>query len=337
MMEYSEYPQMVVEDVIRLRRRIDDSGLPKKVVDSNLLIGSWNIRSFGRVYEQWGENPRSPKRNLRSMAYIAEIVKRFDVVAIQEVKSNTFALRLLLDDFLGDDWGLIVSDVSAGPKGNAERLAYLYDKRRVMPSGLAGEIVLPPTDAGDPQQQFDRTPYIVGFQSANERFALLTAHIKYGDVPLDRLDEIRNLSQFIASEIRDRTKTNGEEKNLIVLGDFNIDDRGDNPLFRAFVSTGLIVPSELLNLKTTYATKPKYYDQIAWFRDSLDLLTSGRAGVIDFAEAVYKEISVRSMSYRLSDHFPIWVEFITDRSEEHMAETLGVFPGMPDPFRSVPD
>ncbi len=92
MMGYSEYPQRVVADIVRLRRRIEASGLPEKVVDSNLLIGSWNIRSFGRVYEQWGENPRSPKRNLRSMAYIAEIVKRFDVVAIQEVKSNTYLL-----------------------------------------------------------------------------------------------------------------------------------------------------------------------------------------------------------------------------------------------------
>ena len=336
-MNYQDYPKQVVEDIVRLRRRIEASGLPPKIVDSNLLIGSWNLRNFGSVYQDWKENPGSPKRNLRAMACIAEVVQRFDVIAIQEVKSDTSGLRMLLDDFLGSQWGLILSDVSAGSKGNAERLAFIYDKRRVVPTGLAGEIVLPPTEDGDPQTQFDRTPYIVGFQSGSERFALLTAHIRYGDAPEDRLDELRKLAAFIAVEIRDRTKSGGEEKNLIVLGDFNIDERGDNPLFQAFVSTGLMVPSQLLNLRTTYSTKPKFYDQIAWFMGNVDLLTNDRAGVIDFVEAVYKELTPRQTSYRVSDHFPIWVEFIIDRSDEHMLGTLGIDPAMPDPYRSIPD
>jgi len=336
-MTYLDYPPLVVEDIVRLRRRIEASGLPPKTLDHNLLIGSWNIRNFGTLYPEWGENPGSPKRNLRALAYIAEIVKRFDVIAIQEVKSDTGALRLLHDQFLGKEWGLILSDVSAGPKGNAERLAFIYDKRRVTPSGLAGEIVLPPTPEGNPMQQFDRTPYIVGFQSAEERFALLTAHIKYGDTPADRIDEIRNLAEYIAVEIRDRTTTGGEEKNLIVLGDFNIDDRGDNPLFQAFVSTGLIVPPQLLNLRTTYATKPKFYDQIAWFMGNIDLQTSDRAGVIDFAGVVFQEINLRQMSFRVSDHFPIWVEFIVDRSSEQMMQVLDIDSAMPDPFSTISD
>ena len=336
-MSNQKYQKHLVEDLVRLRRRIKKSQLPQKIIDYNLLIGSWNIRNFGAVHEQWSENTASPKRNLRAMAYIAEIVKQFDVIAIQEVKSDTFALRLLMDKFLGSDWGVIVSDVSAGSKGNRERLAFIYDKRRVTPSGLAGEIVIPPTAEGDPQQQFDRTPYIVGFQSAKERFALLTAHIKYGKKPTDRLNEIKTLSEFVATEIRDRAKQGGEEKNLIILGDFNIDNRGDNPLFQAFVSTGLVVPAQLLNLKTTYATKPKFYDQIAWFMGNIDLPSSGQAGVIDFADAVYKDLTLNQMSHRVSDHFPVWVEFIIDRSNEHMAKILDLDPGMPDPFSSVLD
>jgi hypothetical protein len=336
-MNYSDYPRSVVEDIVRLRRRIHRSGIPEKVTDQNLLIGTWNIRAFGRVFNGWGENPADPKRNLRAMACIAEIVRCYDVIAIQEVKSDTSGVRMLVNDFLGADWGLILSDISAGPKGNAERLSFIYDKRRVQPSGLAGEIVLPPTADGLPVQQFDRTPYIVGFHSAAERFALLTAHIKYGNIPADRLPEIRSLAAFIASEIRQRAKSGGEENNLIVLGDFNIETRGDNPLFQAFISTGLVVPPQLLNLKTTYDTKPKYYDQLAWFMGDLTLETGERAGVIDIAGAAFKELTLLQMSYRLSDHFPLWVEFITDRSQEQMARTLGVDPAMPDPFASVPD
>lgn len=338
MIGYSDYPRPVVEDVVRLRRRIETSGLPPKQTDTNLLIGTWNIRTFGAVYPSWDENPDSPKRNLRSLASIAEVVRRLDVVAVQEVKRDTAGIRLLVDEFLGPDWGLILSDVTAGPEGNVERLAFIYDKRRVQPSGLAGEIVLPPTEAGDPVQQFARTPYMVGFRSGEERFTLLTAHIKYGEVPEDRIEELRALAEYIAVEIRDRVRVgNGEESNLIVLGDFNIDKRGDNPLFQAFVSTGLVVPPQLMGLKTTYGTEPKYYDHIAWFMGDLSLNYNRQAGVVDFAGAVYKEMTLRQMSYRVSDHFPLWVEFVVDRSVEQMAVTLGVDPAMPDPLDVVPE
>jgi Endonuclease/Exonuclease/phosphatase family len=335
MIKFSDYPIAAIEDLVRLKQRIEDSNIPPKIVDDNLLIGSWNIRGFGAVSESWRDKADSPRRNLRSLVYISEIIKCFDVIAIQEVKEDTAGVRLLLRDFLGPNWGLIVSDVSAGSKGNNERLAYLYDKRRVTPSGLAGEIVLPPGAGGDPAQQFDRTPYIVGFQAGDESFALLTAHIRYGDQPEDRIGEIKSLSEFIAKEIRDRATGRGEEKNLIVLGDFNIDDRGDNPLFQAFVSTGLVVPDQLLNLKTTYSTKPKFYDQIAWFMGSLDLLTNDRAGVINFADAVYRDLGLSKMSFRVSDHFPVWVEFVLDRSTEQIAGRLGIDPAMPDPFGSI--
>ncbi|MCU0523048.1 MAG: hypothetical protein MUF84_20470, partial [Anaerolineae bacterium] len=232
-----------------------------------------------------------------------------------------------------------------GDAGNSERLAFVYDRRRVAPSGLAGEIVLPPTPEGIPTEQFDRTPYIVGFRAGSASdgtgeaisFALLTAHIRYGDIPEDRLPELRRLAAFIAEEIRDRVAEKGEERNLIVLGDFNIDKRGDNPLFQALVSTGLVVPTGLLALKTTYGTEAKHYDQIAWFMGDLELLATERSGVIDIAGAPYKELTLREMSYRISDHFPIWVEFLPDRSTAAMARTLGLDPGMPDPLSTVPD
>ena len=335
MKRIQDYPLSALVDVVELRERIDESKIPQKIVDDNLLIGSWNVRNFGAIRNSWRDTQNGPKRNLRALVYIAEIIKRFDVIAIQEVKANTTGIRFLLEQFLGPSWGLIVSDVSAGAKGNNERLAFIYDKRRVTPSGLAGEIVLPSEAGDDPAQQFDRTPYIVGFQAGEERFSLLTAHIRYGDSPTDRIGEIESLSHYIAEEIRDRATSGGEERNLIVLGDFNIDDRGNNPLFQAFVSTGLVVPEQLLNLKTTYSTKPKFYDQIAWFMGNLDLLTNDRAGVINFAGAVYREIGLKQMSYRVSDHFPVWVEFVIDRSTEQIAHRLGIDPAMPDPFENI--
>ncbi len=341
LVSYSAYGREVVEDVVRLRRRLDEPGpsrlpVPPKIVDRNLLIATWNIQAFGSIFESFEENPRSPKRNLRGLACIAEIVRRFDVVAIQEVKRETTAIRLLIDRFLGPAWGLLLSDVSAGVRGNHERLAFLWDRRRVEPTGLAGEIVLPP-EAGRAREQFDRTPYIVGFHSCGERFTLLTAHIRFQQ-PRERLPELERFAEFTAREIRDRSRRfDSEERNLVVLGDFNIDARGDNPLFRAFVRHGLNVPAALQGLKTTSGREAKFYDQIAWFMGATELTFSGRAGVIDFLGAVYRDLPNRSLPSRLSDHFPIWAEFLVDRSEEEMAVVLGQTPGDPTAFSIVPD
>ncbi len=46
------------------------------------------------------------------------------------------------------------------------------------------------------------------------------------------------------------------------------------------------------------------------------------------------------MSFRVSDHFPLWVEFQLDRSVEDMGATLGLDEiqlAMPDPLSVVPD
>jgi endonuclease/exonuclease/phosphatase family metal-dependent hydrolase len=337
MLDYAALPRLPAEDLARLRRRIRTSGIPAKQSDRNLVIGTWNIRAFGDVHPAWEENPGSPKRNLRALAYLAEVVERFDVLAVQEVKRDLSGIRRLLD-WLGPDWGLIVTDVTLGAEGNAERLAFLFDRRRVQPSGLAGEIVLAPTPAGDPVRQFARTPYAVGFRAGTTAFVLVTAHILFGAVPAEREPELRAIAAHVAREMRDRAeRAPTEEGNLIVLGDFNIDRRGDDPLFQAFVSSGLTVPEPLREVRSAVGTVAKHYDQIAWFMGALDLPFSGRAGAIDFAGAVYRDLSLREMSFRVSDHLPLWVEFRLDRAEERLAQALGLDPAAPDPLSSVPD
>ncbi|WP_245762438.1 hypothetical protein [Mycetocola miduiensis] len=54
---------------------------------SNLLIGTWNLRAFGDLTSKWQSEPDdSPKRDWYAVACIAEVVARFDVVAVQEVR-----------------------------------------------------------------------------------------------------------------------------------------------------------------------------------------------------------------------------------------------------------
>jgi len=335
-MDYSTYPGVVVEDIARLRRRIRDSGIPPRTSDANLVIGTWNVKALGPLHLSWEEAPDAPKRTFRSLAILAEIVRCYDILAIQEVKRDLSALRTLLD-WLGPDWGVIMTDVTAGDAGNAERLAFLFDQRRVQASGLAGEIVLPPSASGSPATQFARTPYAVGFRAGGQRFVLVTAHILYGRVREERLPEIVALAEYTAREMRDRARqARSEEGNLIILGDFNVDQRQGDPLFDAFTSTGLVVPEPLRDLPTVPGTQPKFYDQIAWFMGTFDIPFLS-AGVINFAGAVYPELPLRQAVFRVSDHLPLWACFRIDRSEEVMATTLGLDPAMPHPLDSVPD
>ena len=177
---YDPLPLEVVENLAELREDLDQK-VPFKELDRNLLIATWNIRGFGNFTRKWMSAEKdSPRRDLHSIFCIAEILSRFDVIAVQEVKGNLRALRDTLK-LLGDNWSMILTDTNKSDSGNDERMAYLFDTRRVQLSGLAGEIVIPNEWVNDPdkvlREQFVRSPYAVSFRSGDKTFILVTVHI----------------------------------------------------------------------------------------------------------------------------------------------------------------
>ncbi len=312
-----ERPPKEIRDNLQELSNDLDNKIPPKKVDKNLLIASWNIRAFGNITRKGVSSKNdSPKRDLHSILVIAEILKRFDVIAVQEVKSNIKALRDTLKA-LGDNWSLILTDVTKGSSGNGERMAYIFDTRRVQLSGLAGELVVPnewynKISENALDKQFVRTPYAVSFRSNDKTFILVTLHIKYGKKSTERLKELKGIAQWLAKWA---SNINAYHHNLIALGDFNIDARGDL-LDETFLSEGLYVPEALQNKKVTRSIfkKTKYYDQIAWFNDkknpnlSLEFINGGNYDFVKTA-LTNREISKRSLSYLISDHYPLWAEF----------------------------
>lgn len=310
-------PIEVQKNIEKLKLDLDNK-IPFKKLDKNLLIASWNIRAFGNLTRKWdSDDDDSPKRDLHSVLCIAEIIKRFDVIAIQEVKANIRALRDTMK-VLGENWSMILTDVSKGSSGNGERMAYLFDTRRVKLSGLAGELVVPNewTDKAKQKtldEQFVRTPYAVSFRANTQTFILVTLHILYGKKSKDRIKELKGVAEWLSDWAKD---INAYHQNLIALGDFNIDERGDL-LDKTFLSEGLYVPPELQNKKVTRSifNETKYYDQIAWFngigkqpRLSLEFINGGN---YDFVGKTLtgRNLSKRSLSYHISDHYPLWAEF----------------------------
>lgn len=308
-------PPALVRDVESLRALLD-LVVPAKTVDRNLLIGTWNLKAFGGLTKKWAAEPGDPtQRDLHALRLIAEVVSRFDVTAIQEVREDLTAARALME-LLGPNWGFIVTDVTRGSAGNNERLGFVFDRRRLVPSGLTAELVVPTDESGIKEgafdRQFARTPYAVSFDAGGTEFILVTLHVLYGARSSDRVPELRAISKWMADWAR---SPHAWSTNLIVLGDFNI-DRADDPLYEAFVSGGLQVPADLMEAPRSIFGGGKFYDQIAWFMEStsptappaLTMRYQG-GGFVDFPDVVYLDMPRAQIQWRLSDHYPLWSEF----------------------------
>ncbi|HUH27946.1 endonuclease/exonuclease/phosphatase family protein [Gelidibacter sp.] len=318
MISINDIPPSDVQDNLNVLKADLDSKIPSKKLDKNLLIATWNIRAFGNLTRKWdSEDDDSPKRDLHSVLCIAEIIRRFDVIAIQEVKDNIRALRDTLK-VLGKNWSFILTDVNQGKVGNGERMAYLFDTRRVHLSGLAGELVVPEEwgkNIGEHalSKQFVRSPYAVSFQSNQHTFILVTLHILYGKSPQSRIEELRGIAKWLYSWAG---SLNAYHQDFIALGDFNIDARGDL-LEETFLSEGLYIPPQLQNEEVTRSifNTTKFYDQIAWFNSqgkgpklSMEFLSGGNYDFVPYALA-NRQLTKQNLSWLISDHHPLWAEF----------------------------
>jgi hypothetical protein len=308
-------PVPLAAKLLELRSALD-AAIPAKQLDRNLLVGTWNLRAFGGVTEKWrAEEDDEPLRDLFDIRCIAEVVSRFDVVAIQEIRGNLTALQMLLAA-LGPNWATIMTDVTRGKAGNNERMAFVFDVRRVKPSGLAGELVvaIETETTVAPKtldRQFARTPYAVSFAGEGTQLTLVTLHVLSGKEPA-RAEELVEIARWLAGWAKHELSWN---QNLIALGDFNIDRRGD-PLFDAFTSTGIRPAPELNEVPRTIFGDPgaaKFYDQIAWFvekgKGPVLSLSSTTAGSFDFVPVLRGELEKTTLSWKITDHYPLWAEF----------------------------
>ncbi len=328
-----------IRGVLKLRQYLDKQ-LVRKETDSNILIASWNIKEFGQLKNRLPE----------SYFYIAEILNRFDLIAIQEVK-NTLDDLFIIMKLLGDDWDYLINDITEGRAGNSERSAYVYNKQRVNFSGLAGEIVIwEEIQTPDGPLQLKRTPYITGFQSGWKTFAVVNLHLNPNSNEKDQFLRKKELELLAnALEIKIKKKSLWTE-NLILLGDFNLYKK-DQTILTLMEAHGY-VETESLQGKPTNVSGTESYDRMFFKENPYFQAPKGKnGGVLTFFEAVYQK--EQSNSYRpemrlhkdnpntlktdtdfekyyeqywkraqMSDHYPIWLELKIDSTDEFLAEKL---------------
>ena len=340
----TEWGKRTLERLLELRNSLNV--IPKRTQKETLLLATWNIREF--------DSPRYGKRMDEAIYYIAEIIDRFDLVAVQEVRQELEGLDRLMK-ILGSNWKCIFTDTTLGRQGFEERTAFLFDRRKVRFGGLAGELVLPPIEEDGelkPVTQIARTPFICGFTSGWTKFILATVHIIWGENKADspsRINEIRQIAQFLRQRTLDECAW---ARNLILLGDFNIFNPS-NETFKELEAAGFLVPEQITELPSN-AMKTKHYDQIAFRVRPNSLEMTGLAGTFDFYDVVYKATEEdekiyapymgdayefkdgqprsdrgKTIYYRtywrthqMSDHLPMWVELKIDYSDAYLQSKL---------------
>ena len=312
------------QGLLDLKQAFKDQKVPERRRASKLLLATWNIREF--------ESETHGARQPEALYYIAEIIEHFDMVALQEVREDLSSLKKVMD-ILGSSWDYLLTDVTKGRQGNFERLACVYDTRKINFGGLTGEIVVPPINKETPAVQFARTPFMVGFRIGWFKFTICTTHIYYGESVANdpqRVREIGSLSEYLADAVKQK---HAWAKNMILLGDFNIFSKEDET-YAALIKPGFQIHPKLLGIGTNIGQK-KHFDQIAFIAPDLkDRLEDCDAGVFNFYDYVYREADAAIYApdipskdekdfrnwrtYHMSDHLPMWIELRVDFSTEYL-------------------
>ncbi|XP_049599908.1 deoxyribonuclease-1 isoform X1 [Syngnathus scovelli] len=288
-------------------------------LSTSLLLGAFNIKSFG--------DKKASNRTL--MNIISEIVHRYDIILIQEVRDNDLSATTKLMQHVNKGsppfrYKHIVSE-PLGRSSYKERYLFLYREETV-------SVVRNYTydDGCEPcgTDTFMREPFIVMFSSNDtgrlytvyiecvfqimavtfpisllvvRNFALIPQHTS-PDFALQEVDELYN----VVTDVRSRWNTN----DIILLGDFNTDcsyvTDSEWTQIRIFTDKSFhwLIPNEA---DTTVSHTDCAYDRIVVTDDM-------KTGVVDYSAEVYDFMEDLNLSFNMalavSDHFPVEVKLL---------------------------
>lgn len=308
-----------VSEIGRLQQHKQQRGIPAKA-PNRLLLATWNIANFG-----------AQQRQDSHLMIIAELLKWFDIIAVQECREN-FGDLDKLQKLLGGPWRLLFSDVA----GNDERMAFVYDSAKVTLLEKIGEIAFPVSQLKSVKlpgidakfEGFDRNPYLATFSAGPNKlsFLLVNVHLYWGvQKPAAKKKasmERRSLETYaVALWAEKRLKSPFSfTRDVIALGDFNMPKRDpSDPIFKALTAKGLHLPQHSSVMGSNLAGDA-YYDQIAFFPGETQTHFTGNHGVFDFDAVVFPDLWNGGQGkknfdtyvrYYISDHRPMWMEFRT--------------------------
>jgi deoxyribonuclease-1-like protein len=248
-----------------------------------IQIASFNIQVFGTL--------KMSKTEVIDV--LSQVVTRFDVVAIQEVRSKDQSIVPKFVEMVnarGARYDYVIGP-RLGRTSSKEQYVYLFDTTRieVVPDSVY--------TAEDPLDLLHREPLVARFRVRGPpadkafTFSLVNIHTDPDetDQELDALDDV-----FLAV----RADGSGED-DVILLGDLNVDE------FHLGELCSLPNVTYAVSNVTTNTRRTKSYDNIV-FDQSVTGEYAGKWGVVDLT-AEYG-LSLEE-ALKVSDHLPVWAEF----------------------------
>lgn len=298
----------VAAETANLRQWKGNRQVPPKQQD-RILVATWNIANFG-----------AQDREDRHLRLIAEMLSWFDIAAVQEVRENFGHLDDVVRQ-MGNPYRMLFCDSS----GNNERMAFIYDSKKLTLLEEVGEIAFPVAQLkniklpGVTQKfdGFDRTPYLAAFKAGQTSFILVNVHLFYGSAAKADMQR-RSLETFaVAKWAQARQKSKFSfARNLFAMGDFNMpkNSAGD-PVFDALTNLGLELPTHSSEIGSNLQGD-EHYDQIAYFPGESKNLLDGATGIFDYDGAIFPALWKNGtnktnfnayLRYYISDHRLMWI------------------------------
>ncbi|MFO7525961.1 MAG: SH3 domain-containing protein [Ignavibacteriaceae bacterium] len=215
---------------------LSDITLIDSLKKSDLIIGSWNIKWLGRSVNE--------NKNYKAMA---EIIQRMDIIAIQEVMDPFFTERLdSLIHYLsvnGFKYNYIVSNPTGylnnpepGKNNYLERFSFMWDIDRVEILNTASPYKFIHTPVIN-NNVFRQVPVSSDFKVKDGNgfdFRLVTLHTVFNkNINHIRRMELEFINQWIIDSVTDSLN---DEKNIIVIGDFNANPSRQPHHFKNIIS-----------------------------------------------------------------------------------------------------
>ena len=240
---------------------------------------TWNLLNFGKSKDD------------QEMAFIADLLRPYDVVAVQEVNTGPDGAQAVarLDDELdrrGAQWDYVVSEPTTG--AGSERYAYLWKPSRVR---LLGRAWLEAALADD----LNREPYLARFETLQNRQQMLVASLHAVPRAKRPADEIALLDEL--------HRLYGDD-HLLILGDFNLSQK--HQAWDELKAAGY--QPVIVDQKTSLRRKRKDGQHLANEYDNIfyepAFLQVGASGVVDFTG----EFRTLKQARTISDHLPVFME-----------------------------
>lgn len=257
--------------------------LPPTHAKNTVRIATFNIQVFGE----------SKSNKPHVMECLAQIVRQFDIVAVQEICAKNQDLVPNFVDLInssGRHFDFVIGP-RLGRNDNKEQYAFLFDLATVEVDRSQLYTV------ADPDQQLHRPPLVAWFRvrgPATDQaftFTLVNVHTEP--------DEAQRETDVLADVYRAVRDDGRREDDVIILGDFNVDARHLGRLGKLSDMTSAVsgVPTD------TCGTHQR--DQIVFSSHATTEFT-GRSGVFDFLREY--NLSMEE-ALEISDHLPVWAEF----------------------------